>query len=113
MSALAPNNQSVSRESPSTGTARLHVDWTRCDGRGLCAELLTELLERRLGLSPDPRRGTRHHSASSAARACGRRRGRLPSPRPPPFSVIMKASVYMKASVIMMDRAGSNRTDPS
>ena len=27
-------------------TARLHIDWTRCDGRGLCAELLPELLER-------------------------------------------------------------------
>lgn len=24
---------------------RLHVDWTRCDGHGLCAELLPELLE--------------------------------------------------------------------
>jgi ferredoxin len=22
---------------------RLHVDWTRCDGRGLCIELLPEL----------------------------------------------------------------------
>ena len=25
---------------------RLHVDWTRCDGHGLCAELLPELLGR-------------------------------------------------------------------
>ncbi len=24
--------------------ARLRVDWTRCDGRGLCTELLPELL---------------------------------------------------------------------
>jgi ferredoxin len=23
---------------------RLHVDWTACDGRGLCAELLPELI---------------------------------------------------------------------
>jgi ferredoxin len=23
---------------------RLHIDWTGCDGRGLCAELLPELL---------------------------------------------------------------------
>jgi len=23
---------------------RLHVDWTRCDGHGACAELLPELL---------------------------------------------------------------------
>lgn len=25
-------------------TTRLHVNWTACDGRGLCAELLPELL---------------------------------------------------------------------
>ena len=25
-------------------TTRLHVDWTACDGRGLCTELLPELL---------------------------------------------------------------------
>jgi len=25
---------------------RLHIDWTRCDGRGLCTELLPELLAR-------------------------------------------------------------------
>jgi ferredoxin len=24
--------------------SRLHVDWTRCDGHGACAELLPELL---------------------------------------------------------------------
>jgi ferredoxin len=29
----------------SGGPARLHVDWTACDGRGLCAELLPELLD--------------------------------------------------------------------
>jgi ferredoxin len=23
-------------------TSRLHIDWTVCDGRGLCAELLVE-----------------------------------------------------------------------
>ncbi|MFI5930863.1 ferredoxin [Actinoplanes sp. NPDC051494] len=23
---------------------RLHIDWTACDGRGLCAELLNEIL---------------------------------------------------------------------
>lgn len=27
-------------------SARLHIDWTRCDGRGLCTELLPELLNR-------------------------------------------------------------------
>lgn len=25
---------------------RLHIDWTRCDGRGLCTELLPTLLNR-------------------------------------------------------------------
>lgn len=25
---------------------RLHIDWTRCDGRGLCTELLPGLLDR-------------------------------------------------------------------
>ena len=24
---------------------RVHIDWTRCDGHGACAELLPELLE--------------------------------------------------------------------
>ena len=27
-------------------TIRLHIDWTRCDGRGLCTELLPGLLDR-------------------------------------------------------------------
>ncbi|MDO5753119.1 ferredoxin [Arthrobacter sp.] len=27
-------------------TETLHIDWTRCDGRGLCTELLTPLLGR-------------------------------------------------------------------
>ena len=26
--------------------SRLHIDWTRCDGRGLCTELLPDLLTR-------------------------------------------------------------------
>jgi ferredoxin len=25
---------------------RLHIDWTRCDGRGLCTELLPDVLGR-------------------------------------------------------------------
>ena len=25
---------------------RLHINWTACDGRGLCTELLPELLDR-------------------------------------------------------------------
>jgi ferredoxin len=27
-------------------TATLHIDWTRCDGRGLCTELLSGVLVR-------------------------------------------------------------------
>ncbi len=27
-------------------SGRLHVDWTRCDGRGLCTELLPRVLTR-------------------------------------------------------------------
>ncbi len=30
----------------STTTTRLHIDWTRCEGRGLCSELLPGLLAR-------------------------------------------------------------------
>ncbi len=30
---------------PAAGS-RLHIDWTLCDGRGLCTELLPELLGR-------------------------------------------------------------------
>lgn len=29
-----------------SGGASLHIDWTACDGRGLCTELLPELLRR-------------------------------------------------------------------
>ena len=25
---------------------KLHIDWTACDGRGVCAELLPEVLDR-------------------------------------------------------------------
>ena len=31
---------------PRTSSTRLHVDWTRCDGRGLCTELLPRVLSR-------------------------------------------------------------------
>lgn len=29
-----------------TSDMQLHIDWTRCDGRGLCTELLPEILSR-------------------------------------------------------------------
>lgn len=31
---------------PFASIGRLHIDWSRCDGRGLCIELLPELLKR-------------------------------------------------------------------
>ena len=56
----------------------LHIDWTRCDGRGLCTELLPELLERDDWGYPRGRdgsrdipvpRGLRRHAADAVA-AC-------------------------------------------
>lgn len=31
---------------PAKSSTRLHIDWTRCDGRGLCTELLPLVLAR-------------------------------------------------------------------
>ena len=39
-------------------SGRLHVDWTRCRGRGLCVEWLLELLDRDEWGLPLPRHGT-------------------------------------------------------
>lgn len=36
----------MSRNASSSSDASLHIDWTLCDGRGLCTELLPELLAR-------------------------------------------------------------------
>lgn len=33
-------------KSPARRQSRLHIDWTRCDGRGLCTELLPGVLAR-------------------------------------------------------------------
>jgi ferredoxin len=38
---------------------RLHVDWTRCDGRGLCAELLPGVFRRDEWGYPMARDGSR------------------------------------------------------
>jgi ferredoxin len=38
---------------------RLHIDWTACDGRGLCTELIPELLGRDDWGYPVPRDGVR------------------------------------------------------
>jgi ferredoxin len=73
MSALARSTEARGAE-----TTTLHVDWTRCDGRGLCAELLPELLERDDWGYPRTRdgsraitvpRGLREHAADAVA-AC-------------------------------------------
>lgn len=53
---------------PNTDTTTLHVDWTRCDGRGLCAELLPELLERDDWGYPRTRDGSRAITVPRALR---------------------------------------------
>ncbi len=57
---------------------RLHIDWTACDGRGLCTELLPELLERDDWGFPRARDGSRepavppglHEHAERAVSSC-------------------------------------------
>jgi ferredoxin len=34
------------KTAPKNSASRLHIDWTRCDGRGLCTELLPGVLRR-------------------------------------------------------------------
>lgn len=46
---------------------RLHIDWTRCDGRGLCAELLPQLLTRDDWGYPLARNGSREPEIPSDA----------------------------------------------
>ena len=61
--------------------ARISVDWTACDGRGLCSELLPELVRRDdwgfplLASEPVPRELRGH--AERAVRACPRMALRL------------------------------------
>lgn len=40
-------------------TERLHIDWTLCDGRGTCTELLPEVLDTDPWGYPMPRDGSR------------------------------------------------------
>jgi len=35
---------STPTRTPTIRTLRLHIDWVACDGRGMCTELLPELL---------------------------------------------------------------------
>ncbi|GAB3879880.1 ferredoxin [Kibdelosporangium lantanae] len=59
---------------------RLHIDWTACDGRGLCVELLPELLDRDpwgYPVARDGRRdpeipGTLRQHANTAVSLCPR-----------------------------------------
>ena len=53
--------------------SRLHIDWTACDGRGLCAELLPELLGRDEWGYPVPRDGAREPAVPDALAAHARR----------------------------------------
>lgn len=46
---------------------RLHIDWTRCAGRGLCAELLPDLLARDDWGYPLARDGSREPAVPNAA----------------------------------------------
>ena len=53
---------------PSTPLApRLHIDWTRCDGRGLCTELLPRLLGRDDWGYPIARDGSREPAIPASA----------------------------------------------
>jgi ferredoxin len=47
-------------------SSRLHIDWTACDGRGLCTELLPELLARDPWGYPVPHAGGREPEVPDA-----------------------------------------------
>ncbi len=54
-------------------THRLHIDWTECDGRGVCVELLPEVLDRDEWGYPLPRDRTGEPEVPAAlARHAGR-----------------------------------------
>ena len=73
MSTTTPRTRTVGP--PPEPAVALHVDWTRCDGRGLCTELLPELLERDEWGYPVARRRT-GLTLEPAELAAARRRGR-------------------------------------
>lgn len=54
-------------------TSRLHIDWTRCDGRGLCAELLPSVLDRDDWGYPSARDGSREPAVPAQTLADARR----------------------------------------
>ena len=55
----------------------LHVDWTRCDGHGLCADLLPEVLTRDEWGYPLARRDDRSRAVAPALEEHARRAGVL------------------------------------
>ncbi len=77
---------------PSTPATRLHIDWTRCHGRGLCTELLPRLLDRDAWGYPVVRDGSREppipprslSDARAAVARCPRLALSLITPRPHP-----------------------------
>jgi ferredoxin len=52
---------------------KLHIDWTACDGRGLCTELLPELLDRDEWGYPLPRDGNPEPAVPAGLDAPARR----------------------------------------
>jgi ferredoxin len=50
-----------------TPPSRLHIDWTRCDGRGLCTELLPRVLTRDEWGYPLARDGSREPAIPPSA----------------------------------------------
>jgi ferredoxin len=46
MNLRAPEPRGTAPRGTGTPATLLHIDWTRCDGRGLCTEILPELLAR-------------------------------------------------------------------
>ena len=57
---------------PKKTSSRLLIDWTRCDGRGLCTELLPGILGRDDWGYPLARDGSREPVISPRARAYAR-----------------------------------------
>jgi ferredoxin len=68
--------------------SRLHIDWTACEGRGVCAELLPEVVGQDQWGYPIPRDGSRepvvparlHAHARRAVAHCPRLALRLVAP---------------------------------
>jgi ferredoxin len=54
-------------KTPSNSSTRLHIDWTRCHGRGLCTELLPRILGRDDWGYPIARDGSREPAVPPAA----------------------------------------------